>query len=121
MNSSEIMMHLLDFLITAVPFVIYSATLVKLHVVWCGVRQCKECARCKRLASVVGILAVCTLLFIIANAYALLDLGKTLFSMRVFQMFVVGNCVAYWLVLDLVAKDADHEGDNCGTTVVKNP
>lgn len=27
-------------------------------------------------------------------------------SMRVFQMFVLSNCMAYWLILDLITKDA---------------
>lgn len=103
------MEHFVDFCINAAPFVMYSAILVKLHAVWWEVRHCKSCPRCRRLSCVVGILAVCTLLFIFANAYALLDMGRTLFSMRVFQMFVFGNCVAYWLVLDLVSKELEHD------------
>jgi hypothetical protein len=51
------------------------------------------------------LVSVCTIVFMISNVYTLQVMGKTLLSLRVFQMFVVGNCAVYWLVLDLITRD----------------
>lgn len=67
-----------------------------------------------RLAAVLLLLTVCTLTFMAANAYVLGTYGKTLLSMRVFQMFVLSNCVAYWLILDLITKDAREDDARLG-------
>ena len=93
---------ILDYLINAIPFVIYTVLLVRLERSWAYLKHCEASEKVRRLMAIIAILAICTVLFMAANAYALFALGKTLLSMRVFQMFVLGNCVAYWMVLDLV-------------------
>jgi len=95
-----------NLLVNAVPFLLYGALLFKLYSAWRRVRSMED--RCKeaRLAAVLLLLTVCTLTFMAANAYALEVYGKTFLSLRVFQMFVLSNCAAYWLVLDLITKDA---------------
>lgn len=95
-----------NLLVNAVPFLLYGALLFKLYSAWRRVRSMED--RCKeaRLAAVLLLLTVCTLTFMAANAYALGVYGKTFLSLRVFQMFVLSNCAAYWLVLDLITKDA---------------
>lgn len=100
------MEKLLDMGVDAVPFIIYSALLIKLAFSWRRVFRIKDRAREARLAAILLLLTVCTLTFMAANAYVLYAYGKTLLSVRVFQMFVLSNCVAYWLVLDLITKDA---------------
>lgn len=98
--------HAVDVAITAAPFLLYASLLCKLVASWQKVRKIKDRAKEGRLAAVLGVLAICTLLFMVANAYAIHMWGKTFLSFRVFQMFVLGNCVAYWLVLDLVTREA---------------
>ena len=67
-----------------------------------------------RLAAILLLLTVCTLTFMAANAYVLGAYGKTLLSIKVFQMFVLSNCMAYWLVLDLITKDAREDDARLG-------
>jgi hypothetical protein len=95
-----------NLLVDAAPFLLYSALLVKLALSWRQVFRLKDRRREARLAAILILLTVCTLTFMAANAYVLYAYGKTLMSLRVFQMFVLSNCVAYWLVLDLITKDA---------------
>lgn len=92
--------------VNAVPFLLYGALLIKLYSAWRRVRSMED--RCKeaRLAAILLLITVCTLTFMAANAYALEVYGKTFLSLRVFQMFVLSNCAAYWLVLDMITKDA---------------
>lgn len=97
---------LLNLLVDAVPFLIYSALLIKLAVSWRTVFRVADRKRETRLAAILLLITVCTLTFMVANAYALHAYGKTFLSMKVFQMFVLSNCAAYWLVLDLITKDA---------------
>lgn len=92
--------------VNAVPFLLYGALLFKLYSAWRRVRSMEDRCRETRLAAVLLLLTVCTLTFMAANAYALEVYGKTFLSLRVFQMFVLSNCAAYWLVLDLITKDA---------------
>jgi len=97
---------LVDQLINLVPFLLYTALLVKLVVSWRRIRKMKDRCREARLTAVLLLITLCTLTFMAANAHALLFYGKTLLSFRVFQMFVLGNCAAYWLVLDLITTDS---------------
>lgn len=101
--------HLLDIAIAAAPFLLYSALLVKLFLVWKRVFRNQGRKQEARLAAVLLLMTLCTLTFMAANAYMLEVYGKTLLSMRVFQMFVLSNCVANWLILDLITKDASEE------------
>jgi len=95
-----------NLLVNAAPFLLYGALLFKLYSAWRRVRAMEDRCRETRLAAVLLLLTVCTLTFMAANAYALEVYGKTFLSLRVFQMFVLSNCAAYWLVLDLITKDA---------------
>ena len=102
--------HTLDVAVTIVPFLLYGALLAKTTVSWLKVRKMADRKKERRLAALLGILALCTLSFIAANAYAIHLWGNTFLTFRVFQMFVVGNYIAYWLVLDLVSGAADEVG-----------
>lgn len=103
------MQLLIDTAVASVPFLLYSALLIKLFVVWKRIFRVKDRHREARLAAILLLMTVCTMTFLVANAYALEVYGKTLMSMRVFQMFVLSNCMAYWLILDLITKDAREE------------
>lgn len=98
--------HLIDSAINGLPFILYTALLGKLVWSWRRVRSVENRKKESRLTAILLVLTLCTLTFIAANAYAMGVLGKTLLSIRVFQMFVLSNCIFYWLVLDLV-------GDAC--------
>ena len=102
-------MGYIDWFVNAIPFAIYTVLLSKLESVWRHLSRTDDSVKAKRLIAVVAILAICTVLFMSANAYALFAMGSTLLSMKFFQMFVVGNCVAYWMVLDLVVWEAEHD------------
>lgn len=103
-----------DLLVTAMPFLMYSALLCKLFLVWKRVFRVKHKQREARLAAILLLMTLCTLTFMAANAYALEAYGNTLLSMRVFQMFVLSNYVAYWLILDLITKDAREDDARLG-------
>ena len=101
--------HTIDVAITVLPFLLYSGLLVKLVWSWIKVRKMPNGKRGSTLTALLGMLTICTLTFMVANGYAIHIWGSTFLSFRVFQMFVLANCVAYWLVLDLVAGEADRE------------
>lgn len=103
------MLLVVDFCIAAAPFLLYTALLIKLFLVWKRVFRVKDRKQEARLAAILLLMTVCTLTFMAANAYVLEVYGKTLLSMRVFQMFVLSNCMAYWLILDLITKDAGED------------
>jgi len=109
--------------IDAVPFLLYSVLLLRAVAVWRRLRRtmahCEERRSCppamareaerrktNLLMALLLLVSVCTVVFMISNAYTLQEWGRTLLSLRVFQMFVVGNCAVYWLVLDLIMRDA---------------
>ena len=100
--------------VNAAPFLLYGALLFKLYSAWRRVRSMED--RCKeaRLAAILLLMTLCTLTFMAANAYVLVTYGKTLLSMRVFQMFVLSNYVAYWLILDLITKGAREDDARLG-------
>lgn len=108
-----------EFLINATPFLLYTLVLIKLFQVWriadvtkrredppMSHSERKECKQANLLMAILALLTLCTLTFMAANAYALLKMEITLLSMKVFQMFVIGNCAAYWLVLELITRDS---------------
>lgn len=103
------MQDLIDLAVSATPFIIYSALLIKLFLVWKAVFRVKDRKQESRLVAILLLMTLCTLTFMAANAYMLEVYGKTLLSMRVFQMFVLSNCMAYWLILDLITKDASED------------
>lgn len=102
-----------DWAIVALPFILYTALLFKLFFVWRNVSSFERKPEA-RLAAILLLITVCTLTFMAANAYMLVVYGKTLLSTRVFQMFVLSNCMAYWLVLDLITKDASEADARLG-------
>lgn len=112
----------LTLLVDATPFLLYSLLLVKSLTTWrrlslridiqesdpfCGeYSRARNRSKTNMLSAILFLLTLGTLTFMASNAYALAVLDKTFLSMRVFQMFVVSNCAAYWLVLDLISRNA---------------
>jgi hypothetical protein len=95
----------INFLVDMAPFVMYFAVLIKLYRSYRAISKAgiSEAWR----ARVLGILALLTLVIgtlLASNAYALAIYGKTFMSLRVFQMFIMGNCVVYWLIIDVLIK-----------------
>lgn len=106
-------MHI-NTLIDVAPFVMYTALLWRVFTTWDrSVKNYRDCCksvgrkRKENLFTVILLaIVLCTLSFMAANAYSLVTQDKTLLSMFVFQMFVVGNWAAYWIVLELIKVDA---------------
>lgn len=98
--------HVVDFIIDISPFAIYAAVLVKLYRSWKTVRATSDETQKNRLAAVMTLLAVVIAVLLASNVYALTVYGKTYMSLRVFQLFLVGNCAVYWLLIDLLTKSA---------------
>jgi hypothetical protein len=94
-----------DLFVNTVPFILYTALLGKLLFSWRRVRAMTDGIREARLTAVLLLITVCTLTFMAANGYALAVYGVTFLSLKVFQMFVLANCLAYWLILDLITRD----------------
>lgn len=97
-----------DLLIDGILFMMYLALLVKQGFIWRRMStRCRMSGTCRSnlLFAILALLTLCTLTFMAANAYVLAAFEKTLLSIRVFQMFVVSNCLAYWLVLDLISAE----------------
>lgn len=111
--------RLVTLVIDILPFVIYTALLVKILTSWFALKHIEQKAR-SGLAAILLLASVVIVLFIASNVYALAMYGKTFLSIRVFQMFVVGNCVVYWLLIEYVirsirgqvAKEATREPAN---------
>lgn len=97
---------MINFVVDALPFLMYGAVLYKVWKSWCKVRVTADDTRRDRMASILILLSVVVICLLAANAYAFLATGKTYLSIRVFQMFLAGNCVVYWLVLDILTKDS---------------
>lgn len=101
MNSTKV----IDFLIDTAPFIMYLALLVKIHFSWREGKERFDEVRRHRIAAVLVMAAVVIAIFLASNAYALLIYGKTFLSLRFFQMFIVGNCVVYWMLIDFILKE----------------
>lgn len=94
-----------DFVVDAAPFVLYTAVLIKLYLSWKMIKANADDKRREALAAPLLILGIVCFLFLASNVYALVVTGKTFLSLRVFQMFVLGNCLVYWMVINLITKD----------------
>lgn len=109
---------LINMTIDSVPFLIYGAVLLKVLQSWKKVKVAADPTRRHRMASVLLLLSVVVICLLGANGYALLVYGKTYLSIRGFQIFLVVNCVVYWLVLDILTKDSipdqGHESESTG-------
>ncbi len=95
-----------DFLVDAAPFVLYAAVLHKLYKSWVKIKQMSDVVRKHTLVPVIMIMALVSGIALASNIYALVAYGQTYMSLRVFQLFLAGNCAAYWLMLDIIVKDA---------------
>lgn len=101
MNTTQYLNLFIDLL----PFVLYTGLLGKLFVSWLSLKGIKEGSR-HPLAAVMLLASVTIVLFIASNVYALAVYGKTFLSIRVFQMFVIANCIVYWVLIDLLVRGA---------------
>lgn len=97
---------IIDMLVDLTPFVIYLAVLGKIYRSWKLIKAEADEARRNKLAAVLLILTVVIALFLGSNVYALAVYGKTYLSLRMFQLFIIGNCIVYWLLIDVVTKDS---------------
>jgi len=95
-----------DTLVDLAPFVLYSAVLIKIFRSWRLIKSDAEAHRRHRLAAVLMLLTLVIACFLASNVYALAVYGKTYLSLFVFQMFIIGNCLVYWLVIDILTKDS---------------
>lgn len=97
---------LVDMAIDISPFLLYGAVLCKVWQSWKKVKLNADPVRRNRMASILILFSVVVFCLLGANGYALLVTGKTYLSIRGFQLFMVANCVVYWLVLDILTKDS---------------
>lgn len=102
MNSSQIV----DTLVDVAPFIMYAAVMIKIYKGWKSVKGRVDAQHRGQLAALLSMLAVVVAIFLAANAYALIFYGKTYLSLHVFQMFIIGNCAVYWLVIEYLTGDA---------------
>lgn len=101
MHASQYIDLFIDFL----PFILYTGLLGKLFVSWLSLRCIREGGK-TALAAILLLASVTIVLFLASNVYTLAVYGKTFLSIRVFQMFVIANCVVYWVLIDLVVRGA---------------
>ncbi len=97
---------LFNLLIDISPFTLYGAVLWKVFKSWNLVKVAADPTRRQRMAPILILFSVVVICLLGANGYALLVYGKTYLSIRGFQLFLVVNCVVYWLVLDILTKDS---------------
>lgn len=97
MNIAQVINHSIDY----IPFVIYALLIGKIVMSWRGLKGIDDQSRSK-LAAPLLLVVLVSLIFMIANVYALAVFGKTFLSIRVYQMFVIGNCVAFWALINIV-------------------
>jgi len=97
---------IIDFIVDMAPFAIYLAVLIKLYRSWKLIQVEASEDRRNKLAAVLLIAAVVIGMFLASNVYALVVYGKTYLSLRMFQLFIVGNCIVYWMMIDIIAKDS---------------
>lgn len=105
MNIPQVINHAIDY----IPFIIYALLIGKIMLSWHGLKGIDERSRSK-LAAPLLLVVVVVIVFMIANVYALAVYGKTFLSIRVYQMFVIGNCVAFWVLINIVVNMAKKEG-----------
>lgn len=102
--------NFINLVVDATPFLIYTAVLHKVWRSWKIVKVAADAVRRNRMASILILFSVVVICLLGANAYALVSYGKTFLSIRGFQLFLVVNCVVYWLVLEILTKDSVPEG-----------
>lgn len=73
---------------------------------WFCLKKTKKSKRESTLSALIVVMAFSILAFVFANAYMLYYLGETLLTMRLFQIFVMANFFVYWLILNLLKKEA---------------
>lgn len=109
---------IINLLVDVCPFLIYTAVLFKVWRSWSKVKVSADVARRHRMASILLLFSVVVICLLGANAYAFISTGKTYLSIRGFQIFLVGNCVVYWVVIDILTKDSvpqqGHERESAG-------
>lgn len=97
---------LFNVLVDVLPFLLYGAVLAKVWGSWRIVKQSADEVRRCRMGAVLILLIVVVACFLAGSAYTLVAYGKSYLAIRVFQLFVVGNVVVYWLLLDILTKDS---------------
>lgn len=114
MNTDSI----INLVVDVFPFLMYSAVLFKVWQSWSKVKVSADAARRHRMAAILILFSVVVICLLGANAYAFVATGKTYLSIRGFQIFLVGNCIVYWLVIDILTKDSipeqGHERESAG-------
>lgn len=114
MNIAKFINQSIDY----IPFLIYALLIGKIMMSWMAMKSIDPNSRSK-LAAPLLLVVVVALVFMVANLYALAVFGKTLISIRVYQMFVVGNCVALWVLINIIVnmakKDSAPTGQAEGT------
>lgn len=104
------MAHYINMIVDFLPFVIYTGLLGKMLMCWRSLKVLDEKSR-SPLAAIMLLACIVIVLFLVSNVYALSVYGKTFLSIRVFQMFVLGNCIVYWLLIDLLVRNARKQGE----------
>lgn len=95
--------YYIDLGIDLVPFALYVGLLIKLLLSWLTLKEVSQEHR-SPAAAVLLLTCLVIVLFIASNIYTLGVYGKTFLSIRVFQMFVVGNCVVYWVLIEMLVR-----------------
>lgn len=93
-----------DTLVDLAPFAMYLAVLVKLLFGWRKVRRSGLNSGHTAIFALLGLVVTCLLA---ANVYAFAVEGKTYLSLKVFQMFLVGNWLVYWIVIDFLTRSPE--------------
>lgn len=99
----EFATHFVDYAI----FLCYSFLLWQTLSAWRCLRCRKNNRNASTLTALLLLMVISILAFVSANAYMLQFRGETLLTMRIFQIFVIGNFVVYQLILILLRKEAE--------------
>lgn len=107
MNVPQFINHSIDY----IPFLIYALLIGKIVMSWVAMKEIDPTSRSKLAAPLILVVLV-ALIFMVANVYALAVFGKTFLSIRVYQMFVIGNCVAYWVLISILVNMAKKQASS---------
>jgi hypothetical protein len=97
----SVIYHFIDYGI----FLGYSVLLWHTLLSWGYLRQLTDKRKESLLTVLLLVMIISILAFVGANAYMLQNQGKTLLSIRMFQVFVIANFFVYWLVITLLRKE----------------
>lgn len=100
---ADFVTHFVDYAI----FLCYSVLLWQTLASWLKLKGRKGKRNESTLTALLLLMVISILAFVSANAYMLQYRGETLLTMRMFQIFVVGNFVVYQLVLTLLRKEVE--------------